>query len=158
LVELGAVPCGLASRDSLRVEAGLPLYGHELAGPLSLTPADAGLGSYVKLNKPFFIGKSAAQQYEARRSREIVRFRMAKKPSRPAHQGDRVVDAGGDEVGVVTSCSVDSEGYQLGLALLKDGSRKVGSSIGVFSGSAAGRAKPEPEPAVILTRFPERKS
>ncbi|MFQ3647058.1 MAG: glycine cleavage system aminomethyltransferase GcvT [Anaerolinea sp.] len=158
LIELGATPCGLASRDSLRIEAGLPLYGHELGGELGLTPAEAGMGSYVKLSKPFFIGKSAAQRHEAQRSREVVRFRMSKKPSRPAHQGDRVVDAKGSDIGIVTSCSIDSEGYQLGQALLKDGSRKVGNLIGVFSGSAAGRAKPEPEAAVIISRFPERKS
>ncbi len=158
LIEHSATPCGLASRDSLRIEAGLPLYGHELGGELGLTPFEAGMGSYVKLNKPFFVGKRALQQREAQRSREIVRFRMSKKPSRPAHQGDRVVDAKGSEIGVVTSCSIDSEGYQLGQALLKDGSRKVGSQIGVFSGSAAGRAKPEPEAACIISRFPERKA
>ncbi|MBC8098459.1 MAG: serine hydroxymethyltransferase, partial [Armatimonadetes bacterium] len=55
LVELGATPCGLAARDSLRTEAGLPLYGHELAGDLKLNPADAGFEGYVKLSKPFFV-------------------------------------------------------------------------------------------------------
>ena len=49
LIEAGATPCGLAARDSLRTEAGLPLYGQELSGPLSLNPADAGFGAYVKL-------------------------------------------------------------------------------------------------------------
>ena len=158
LLELGATPCGLASRDSLRIEAGLPLYGHELASDLKLNPAEAGMGSYMKLSKSFFVGKSAAQKYEAKRTREIVRFRMSNKPSRPAHQGDSVVDANGKEIGVVTSCSFDSEGYQLGQALLKDGSRKVGNEIGVFSGSAAGRPKPTPEAATIISRFPERKA
>ena len=45
----GLKPIGLAARDSLRIEAGLPLYGHELAGPLDLNPADAGFAPYVKL-------------------------------------------------------------------------------------------------------------
>ena len=51
LVDLGVTPCGLAARDSLRIEAGLPLYGHELEGDLNMNPADAGFGSYVKLYK-----------------------------------------------------------------------------------------------------------
>ena len=55
----GLKPCGLASRDSLRIEAGLPLYGHELAGPLNLNPSDAGFAPYVKVYKPHFIGKDA---------------------------------------------------------------------------------------------------
>lgn len=158
LIELGAVPCGLASRDSLRIEAGLPLYGHELSGELGLGPADTGMGSYVKLSKPFFVGKHAAQQHEARRSQEVIRFRMSHKPSRPAHPGDSIVSASGEAIGIVTSCSVDSEGYQLGLALVKDGKRKVGNALGIFSGSAAGRAKPTPEEATIISRFPQRKA
>jgi glycine hydroxymethyltransferase len=48
----GLKPCGLAARDSTRTEAGLPLYGHELAGPLGLSPAQAGFGSYLKLWQP----------------------------------------------------------------------------------------------------------
>ena len=58
LVNLGAVPCGLAARDSLRIEAGLPLYGHELAGPLNLNPADAGFSNYVRLLQAFLCGQS----------------------------------------------------------------------------------------------------
>ncbi len=63
----GAKPIGLAARDSLRIEAGLPLYGHEMAGPLGLNPADAGFAPYVKLYKPFFIGKAAYEAHEATR-------------------------------------------------------------------------------------------
>ncbi len=51
LVERGVVPCGLASRDTLRVEAGLPLYGHELEENLS--PMAAGLGWVISKTKPF---------------------------------------------------------------------------------------------------------
>lgn len=50
-------PCGLAARDSLRLEAGMPLYGHELHE--GMTPYDAGLGMVVRLNKGDFIGRDA---------------------------------------------------------------------------------------------------
>ena len=54
----GLVPAGLAARDTLRLEAGMPLYGNEL-GP-DLTPFDAGLGRVVRLDKPGdFVGRSA---------------------------------------------------------------------------------------------------
>ncbi|HEX9114890.1 MAG TPA: serine hydroxymethyltransferase, partial [Anaerolineae bacterium] len=72
----GLRPIGLAARDSLRIEAGLPLYGHDLAGPLDLNPADAGFPSYVKLSKPFFIGKGGYVAHEAARRSRLVRFRL----------------------------------------------------------------------------------
>ena len=53
----GGLPCGLGSRDTLRFEAGMPLYGHELSE--SITPKEAGLGFAIKLNKEAFIGKEA---------------------------------------------------------------------------------------------------
>jgi aminomethyltransferase len=54
----GLVPAGLACRDTLRLEAGMPLYGHELTA--ALTPADAGLGRVVKLDRTDdFVGKAA---------------------------------------------------------------------------------------------------
>ena len=52
----GLVPAGLAARDTLRLEAGMPLYGHELS--LDIVPAQAGLGRVVALDKDDFVGKS----------------------------------------------------------------------------------------------------
>jgi aminomethyltransferase len=68
----GLVPAGLAARDTLRLEAGMPLYGNEL-GP-DVTPFDAGLGRVVKLNKPAdFVGRAAlAQRAEAAPRRVLV--------------------------------------------------------------------------------------
>ena len=166
LVDLGVVPCGLAARDSLRTEAGLPLYGHELEGALTLDPADAGFGAYVKLWKPFFIGKSAHIAREIKRDAEIVRFRLDSKGARPPHQGDPLVDAKGRVVGIVTSCSIDQEGYQLGQAYVKLEYTTPGTQLGVFAGSS--RTKPisfedvqfgkkftTPDAVTILTRFPK---
>ena len=168
LVDAGVTPCGLAARDSLRTEAGLPLYGFELEGNLNMNPADAGFGTYVKLYKPFFVGKSAFIERESKRNAQVSRFRMDNKGARPAHHGDPIVNARGRVVGTVTSCNIDSEGYQLGQALLQRDFRKVGSNLSVFAGSARAKATslsglsigkrvPMPEPITILSRFPKRK-
>ena len=53
----GLIPCGLGARDTLRLEAGMPLYGHEMTD--DITPLEAGLSFFVKLDKPHFIGKEA---------------------------------------------------------------------------------------------------
>jgi len=106
---LGLKPCGLGARDSLRTEAGLPLYGHEMMGDLGLGVAEAGFGSYVKVYKPWFIGRSAYMAREQSRKGVVVRFRFAEKGVRMAHNGDPVVDAKGRVIGAVSSCAVDSE-------------------------------------------------
>ncbi len=55
--EYGLIPCGLGARDTLRLEAAMPLYGHELTD--DITPVEAGLDFFVKMNKEGFIGKEA---------------------------------------------------------------------------------------------------
>lgn len=169
LIQHGATPCGLAARDSLRTEAGLPLYGHELAGPLGLNPADAGFSAYVKLYKPFFVGKAAYIARERVRDAEIVRFRVQNKGARPPHQGDPLLDQKGRVVGIVTSCSIDSEGYQSGQAYVKLDYTAEGTLLSVFAGASRvklGKAPSElalgdrftlPEPVVVLSRFPKAK-
>lgn len=168
LVEAGATPCGLAARDSLRTEAGLPLYGHELEGAQTMNPADAGFGNFVKLWKPFFVGKEAYIDYEPERDRVTIRFRMDHKGVRPPQPGDPVVDRRGRVIGTVTSCSIDSDGYQTGQALVKTDYMETGTELLVFSGASRTKdGKPiaeltygdrtaVPEAATVLTRFPKR--
>ncbi len=168
LLAAGAVPCGLAARDSLRIEAGLPLYGHELAGPLNMNPADADMDSFVKLHKPFFVGKAAFIDHKSKRDAKVVRFRLDNKGARPAHQGDPIVDKRGRVVGIVTSCSMDGDGYQLGQAYVKLDFAKKDTALAVFAGSARAKNRdlstlalgdktPMPEPLTVLSRFPRRR-
>jgi glycine hydroxymethyltransferase len=128
----GLQPIGLAARDSLRIEAGLPLYGHELAGPLDLNPADAGFAAYVKLYKPFFVGKAAYMAHEREREARLVRFRFDEEHARMPRQGDVVVSRKGRVAGAVTSCSIDSKGWLTGLAYVQRRYTRRGTRLGIF--------------------------
>jgi aminomethyltransferase len=88
----GLVPAGLAARDTLRLEAGMPLYGNEL-GP-DLTPFDAGLGRVVKLDKPGdFVGRTAlAERALAKPERELVGL-VGRSRRVPRHGYDVLWDA-----------------------------------------------------------------
>ena len=78
---VGLVPCGLSCRDTLRLEAGMPLYGHELS--TALTPFDAGLGRVVKFEKEGdFVGREALSAAAAR-----AESRAAARPRRPGRRG-----------------------------------------------------------------------
>ncbi len=124
--------CGLASRDSLRIEAGLPLYGHELAGPANLNPADAGFAPYVKLYKPFFIGKAAFIAHEAVRTSRLIRFQVDDEHVAMLGQGDVIVNRKGRVVGVVTSCSIDTNGRLVGLGYVQEPHHQRNTRLGVY--------------------------
>jgi aminomethyltransferase len=92
---------GLAARDTLRLEAGMPLYGNEL-GP-DVTPYEAGLGRVVRLDKPGdFVGRDALAARAAEGPRRTLIGLLAKSRRVPRH-GYAVLSAAGDRVGVVTS-------------------------------------------------------
>lgn len=163
---LGMRACGLGARDSLRTEAGLPLYGHEMGGRLGLGVAEAGFGSYVKTYKPWFIGRDAFIEREAKRKGVVVRFRFDEKGIRMAHNGDPVLDAKGKVIGEVTSCAIDKEGFLTGQAYLDNKSAVEGTKIAVYQGAPdkVGKAPAElsmgdrvtlPTPAVVVSRFPK---
>ena len=164
--DLGLLPCGLGARDSLRTEAGLPLYGHEMGGDLKLGVGEAGFGSYVKTYKPWFIGRSAFVKRELKRAGELVRFTFEEQNVRMAHTGDPVLDRRGRTIGVVTSCAVDAEGFLTGQAFLEMKYAEVGTPLFVFQSAskAAGKAPadlrfgdrvPVPTPARVVSRFPK---
>jgi glycine cleavage system T protein len=116
--ELGVKPAALGARDSTRTEAGLPLHGHELAGEHGVNPVEAGYGSFVKLHKPFFVGRQAMVEAATRRDREIVRFVVEGKGHRLIRPHHIVVDGRkGRYAGVVTSCTMAGE-REVGMALV----------------------------------------
>ncbi len=99
VVEAGAQPAGLGARDTLRLEAGLPLHGHEL-GP-GITPLQAGLGWVVAWDKGPFTGRAALEAERASGPRRRLRGVVAA-ARRPLHAGERCVLEDGEE-GVATS-------------------------------------------------------
>ncbi|MGY4706553.1 hypothetical protein ACVNPS_02195 [Candidatus Bipolaricaulota sp. J31] len=135
--EFGVLPCGLAARDSLRCEAGLPLWGHELAGPHGVLPHEAGFGAYVKLHKPFFMGREAFRDAFARWEREIVRFGIPA-GERLVRAGAAVLDRGGEVIGWVTSSTPVPDGRQVGMALLWRRGVGQGTPLGFAMGEPPG--------------------
>ena len=162
----GLKPIGLGARDSLRTEAGLPLYGHEMGGEKNLGVAEAGFGSYVKTYKPWFVGRAAFLAKEQRRKGEVVRFRFTEKGVRMAHSGDPVLDKRGRVIGWVTSCAVDKDGYLTGQAFVDLKSGEEGAPIYIYQSAPekAGKAPAElkvgdrstlPTPSTVISRFPK---
>jgi glycine cleavage system T protein len=165
--DLGVVPVGLGARDSLRTEAGLPLYGHELHGPHCIDPIEAGFEGYVKLHKPFFVGRKRMLERSRNIQRRIIRFRLLHKGSRMLHPGDLVLHRRNQKIiGWVTSSAPDGEGVQVGMALVEARYTRFDTSIAVIPQSdkipselgeiAVGKSWPLHEEGVILTRFPEK--
>ena len=162
----GLKPIGLGARDSLRTEAGLPLYGHEMGGDLNNGVAEGGFGSYVKIYKPWFVGRAAFLAREQRRKGEVVRFRFQEKGVRMAHQGDPVIDKRGKVIGQVTSCAVDADGLLTGQAFVELKYIEEGTPLYIYQSAPdkAGKAPAElslgdktilPTQAAVLSRFPK---
>ncbi|MGQ9674379.1 MAG: glycine cleavage system aminomethyltransferase GcvT [Chloroflexota bacterium] len=152
LLEVGAEdglrPAGLGARDSTRTEAGFPLYGHELAGQYGISPIGAGYGAFVKLHKPFFIGRSALMAAERGRTHQVVRFAMDSRGIRAIRPGDPVVNQRGQCIGHVTSCTA-IEGRQVGLAYIDQRYSEEGTPIAIFPLPRGGRPTPPKAPAEL---------
>lgn len=161
---LGMLPCGLGARDSLRTEAGLPLYGHEFAGEMNLTVSEAGFLPFIKMNSSWFIGRKTFRERERMRTGVVSRFRFLEKGVRMAHYGDPVMDERGRVVGRVTSCAIDQEGYLTGQAFVDNKTSAEGTRIYIYQGASNKEQKAPavltigdrvalPNPATIISRF-----
>ena len=155
----GLVPAGLACRDSLRLEAGMPLYGNEL--DRTTTPYDAGLGRVVKLDKvgpdgtPLpFVGRAAL---EARAGEEPARILVGLEglSRRAARHGYSVVEAGGGSVvGEVTSGAPSPTlGRPIAMAYVAPHVAAVGTELAVDV-----RGRPEPVRVVSLPFYRRSKA
>lgn len=125
LVDAGAVPAGLGARDTLRLEAGLPLHGHEL-GP-GISPLQAGLQWVVAWNKEEFAGKNALErERDSGVTRRLVGISIDGR--RPARDG-ATVTIDGRPVGTVTSGNFSPTlGHAIALALV-DAHVEAGTSV-----------------------------
>ena len=100
--EFGVVPCGLGARNTLRLEARLPLYGHEISDTINVW--EAGLDRFCKMEKPDFIGRAALERAKAEGTkRELVGLEMLDRGI--ARDGYKVLDLAGREIGYITSGS-----------------------------------------------------
>lgn len=165
----GVQPAGLAARDSLRIEAGLPLFGHELAGPHEITPQGGGYARFVEMDRGFFVGRAALAEREEQRIFEIVRFELDSNRARAVRGDDIAGSRRGQMVGWVSSCAAVGDG-QVGLAWVDRKVAREGGELLLYparhlersadlSDAAAlmpGDQLPIYEAATVLPRFPQR--
>ncbi|MCH5215046.1 MAG: glycine cleavage system aminomethyltransferase GcvT [Muribaculaceae bacterium] len=128
LMEAGVQPCGLGCRDTLRFEVGLPLYGDELSA--DITPIEASLSMFVKLDKPEFIGKEALARQKAEGvKRRIVGLELEGNAI-PRHGYPVIAD--GRQVGeVTTGYRSISTGKSVAMAMIEKPFDKLGTEVEV---------------------------
>lgn len=128
LIKAGAKPCGLGARDTLRLEAVYPLYGHELDDETS--PLEAGLGFSVKLDKEAdFIGKQALlKQKQDGLKKKLICLKVNSKFI--ARQGHKVCTKNGLEVGAICSGSQGiTVGYPIATAFVPPEYSEIGKEL-----------------------------
>jgi aminomethyltransferase len=139
----GMIPCGLGARNTLRLEAGMCLYGHEIDD--TTTVLEAGLGWICKLNKPEFVGRDVLVKEKAQGlPQTLIGFEMLGK--QPGRDGCTVMEAG-KQVGRVTSGSpAPFLKKNIGMAYVPPGKDKVGTEIqiGIRGNEAPAKIVPLP--------------
>ncbi|WP_368490924.1 glycine cleavage system aminomethyltransferase GcvT [Clostridium sp. BJN0013] len=126
--EEGLIPCGLGARDTLRLEAGMPLYGHEMND--EITPIEAGLGMFVKMDKEDFIGKKSLEQKEPAQKKRIG----LKVTGRGIIRENMEVYSGDCKIGITTSGTYCPYiGYPAAMAMLPSDYSKPGTKVTVIA-------------------------
>ncbi|NLM20400.1 MAG: glycine cleavage system aminomethyltransferase GcvT [Peptococcaceae bacterium] len=122
--DFGLIPCGLGARDTLRLEAAMPLYGHEMTD--DITPLEAKLNFSVKLNKEDFIGKTALEK-RMDSSRVLAGFKITGKGI-VREQNDMFID--GKKVGFSTSGThAPYFGYPIALGYIDKQYSAIGTKV-----------------------------
>ena len=126
---LGIKPCGLGARDTLRLEMCYPLNGSDLSPERN--PIEAGLGFFVDLSKPYFVGRDALlKTKQSGPAEKLVPFRMTNKgpPPRPHY----AVFRNGEQIGEVSSGTLSpSLNWGIGMAYVSSAHAKIGAEIDV---------------------------
>ena len=125
--EFGILPCGLGARNTLRLEAKMALYGHEISETINVW--EAGLDRYCKMEKKDFIGRAAlAKASAAGLKRELVGLQMMERGI--ARDEYKVFDAAGEQVGIVTSGSPSPTlGANIALAYVPPALAALGTTL-----------------------------
>lgn len=142
--EFGIVPCGLGARNTLRLEARMSLYGHEISEKINVW--EAGLSRFCKMDKGDFIGRDAlARASQSGLSRTLVGLEMVERGI--ARDGYPVADENGKQIGVVTSGSPSPTlGKNIALAFVPPEISAIGSAVYVEVRGQKVRARVVPTP------------
>jgi aminomethyltransferase len=146
--EFGILPCGLGARNTLRLEARLPLYGHEISEGINVW--EAGLDRFCALEKGVFIGRAALERAKRERlQRALVGIEMIDRGI--ARDGYPCLNDAGERIGIVTSGSPSPTlGKNIGLAFLPPARAKIDSIVYVEIRGQKSRAR------VVSTPFYKR--
>ncbi|NBQ93537.1 MAG: glycine cleavage system aminomethyltransferase GcvT [Micrococcales bacterium] len=130
LLNLGIQACGLASRDTLRLEAGMPLYGHELT--LDINPYQAGLGRVVKLDKANdFVGKSALESISKAEVSPVL-VGLVGTGKRAARADYEIFSKDNNLIGQITSGALSPTlGYPVAMAYVAKEFSQLGTEVEV---------------------------
>ena len=142
--EFGILSCGLGARNTLRLEAKMALYGHEISDTINVW--EAGLERYCKMEKGEFVGRGALERAKAAgQSRTLVGLEMVERGI--ARDGYRCCDEAGEAIGVITSGSPSPTlGRNIALAYVPPAMSAIGTAIYVEIRGQKCKAKVVPTP------------
>jgi aminomethyltransferase len=141
--EFGILPCGLGARNTLRLEARLPLYGHEISQDINVW--EAGLGRFCKMEKGEFVGRSALQRTKSTVTRTLVGLEMIDRGI--ARDGYPCANEAGNVIGNITSGSPSPTlGKNIALAYLPADVAALGTVVYVVIRGQNLKARVVPTP------------